>query len=174
VPASSAICTTEAHPAVAAPTRKHPALAPRKPGPPGPGARPKHRRRRAFLSGLLALTVGLAVAPEGSVADDKPYKTLNPYQGNGDAVKEGRALYLKNGCSGCHGVQGGGGMAVPLLDDAWKFGGDDETLVKLIKGDIPDQTMPRVFKDVLSDDEVWKILAYIRSLYKGDPTKVVW
>jgi cytochrome c(L) len=120
--------------------------------------------------GLLALVIGLSAAlPRGWAADSKPHKT-----GNGDAIKEGRALYLKNGCSGCHGVQGGGGMGVPLLDDVWTFGGDDETLFKLIKGDIPEQTMPRVWKDVLSDDEVWKILAYIRSLYKGDPAKVVW
>jgi cytochrome c(L) len=112
--------------------------------------------------------------PRGPAADEQPHAKLNPYQGNEEAIKEGRALYLKNGCSGCHGVQGGGGMAVPLLDDVWKFGGDDETLFKLIKGEIPGQTMPAVWKDTLADDEVWKILAYIRSLYKGDPAKIVW
>jgi len=65
-------------------------------------------------------------------------------------------------------------MGPPLLDDVWKFGGDDETLFKLIRGEIPEQTMPAVFGKVLKDDEIWKILAYIRSLYRGDPSKVVW
>ena len=34
--------------------------------------------------------------------------------------------------------------------------------------------MPKVFRDVLSDEQVWKILAYVRSLYKGDPAKINW
>jgi mono/diheme cytochrome c family protein len=68
---------------------------------------------------------------------------------------------------------GGGGMAAPLIDDVWKFGSDDETLYKLIKGQIPEQTMPKVW-GFLEDDQIWKILAYIRSLYKGDPSRVNW
>jgi cytochrome c(L) len=117
---------------------------------------------------------GLATILLAGAAAEDTSSVKNPYQGDPEAIKEGRALYLKNGCSGCHGVQGGGGMAAPLLDDVWKFGGDDETLFKLITGQIEQQTMPRVFKDVLTEDEVWKIVAYIRSLYKGDPAKVVW
>ena len=49
---------------------------------------------------------------------------------------------MSNGCSGCHGLGGGGGMGKPILDDVWEFGSDDETLYKLIKGQIPKQTMP--------------------------------
>jgi mono/diheme cytochrome c family protein len=30
------------------------------------------------------------------------------------------------------------------------------------------------FKDAVSDDQAWKIIAYIRTLYKGDPTKAKW
>jgi hypothetical protein len=26
----------------------------------------------------------------------------------------------------------------------------------------------------LPDDDVWKILAYVRSLYQGDPSKINW
>jgi hypothetical protein len=29
-----------------------------------------------------------------------------------------------------------------------------------------------VFGKELKDDDVWKILAYVRSLYRGDPSKV--
>ena len=54
-----------------------------------------------------------------------------------------------------------------------RFGSSDEILMKLIKGDIPDQKMPRVF-GALPEDEIWKILAYIRSQYAGDPSKVDW
>jgi cytochrome c(L) len=109
------------------------------------------------------------------VAEEQPMsKKLNPYTGQEQAIQEGRALYLQHGCSGCHGVGGGGGMGPALLDDEWKFGSDDETLFRLIKGEIPEQTMPAVFGNELTDDDVWKILAYVRSLYKGDPSKINW
>jgi cytochrome c(L) len=98
---------------------------------------------------------------------------VNKYTGNAAAAQEGRALYLQYGCSGCHGAGGGGGMAPAVIDDVWKFGSDDRTLFKLIKGQIPEQTMPRVYND-MPDDEVWKILAFIRSQYAGDPKKVDW
>ena len=117
----------------------------------------------ALLGG--SVRPGLAQKPEA--------KKLNKFTGDPAAIKEGRALYLKNGCSGCHGVGGGGGMAPPIIDDTWVFGSDDETLFKLIKGQIPQQTMPRVY-DSLPDEEVWKILAYVRSQYAGDSSKVNW
>jgi mono/diheme cytochrome c family protein len=100
-------------------------------------------------------------------------KKLNPYTGKPDAIQEGRGLFLQYGCSGCHGVMGGGGMGPPLLDPNWKFGGDDDTLLKLIKGQISQQTMPKAFT-ALPDDQVWKLIAYIRSLYRGDASRVVW
>jgi hypothetical protein len=46
-------------------------------------------------------------------------------------------------------------------------------LFKLIKGQIPEATMPKVWGFV-PDEEVWKMLAYVRSLYSGDPSRVVW
>jgi len=112
--------------------------------------------------------------PPAQVAQgqEKP-KKLNPFTGNAEAAAEGRAIYMQSGCNGCHGM-GGGGMGPALLDDTWKFGGDDETNFKLIKGQIPQQTMPAVFGAVLTDEQVWKILAWIRSIYKGDPGLIVW
>lgn len=97
----------------------------------------------------------------------------NPFKNDAAAIKAGLALYQKYNCSGCHGLRGGGGMAPPVIDDTWKFGSDDQTLFKLIKGEIPDSTMPKTFGSI-PDDEIWKMLAYIRSKYSGDPSKVNW
>jgi cytochrome c(L) len=124
---------------------------------------------------VALLVVGLLGARLSAVAEEpaKPEK-LNPYTGNAEAIQAGRTLYLQNGCSACHGAGGGGGMGPALLDDEWKFGSDDRTLFQLIKGEIPQQTMPATFGSVLKDDEIWKIIAFIRSLYQGDPNQVNW
>jgi mono/diheme cytochrome c family protein len=100
--------------------------------------------------------------------------TSNPFAKSVEAVVEGRKLYLKYGCSGCHGVGGGGGMGKPLIDDEWRFGSDDPTLFKLIRGEIPNQTMPNVIGKAMTDEEIWKALLYVRSVYAGDPTKINW
>ena len=110
--------------------------------------------------------------PEAAAAAPAPGKR-NPFTGNADRVAEGRTLYFQVGCQGCHGGGGGGGMATSVIDDAWTFGSDDDVLFRLIKGEIPEQTMPTVYS-VLEDEEVWKVLAFIRSVYAGDPGRIDW
>lgn len=125
---------------------------------------------------IAALSCGLLLTHLSMLAaeDSAQVPKLNPYTGNAEAIQQGRTLYLQNGCSGCHGVGGGGGMGPPLLDDEWKFGSDDGILFQLIKGEVPQQTMPAAFGNVLKEEEIWKILAYVRSLYSGDAGKVNW
>ena len=116
-----------------------------------------------------AVAAPAAVAPAAPAAAPR----LNPFTGDADMAGEGRTLYFQVGCQGCHGGGGGGGMATSVIDDAWTFGSDDDVLFQLIKGEIPEQTMPTVY-NVLEDDEVWKILAFIRSVYAGDPGRIDW
>jgi mono/diheme cytochrome c family protein len=123
--------------------------------------------------GVLAVVVLTLMLGQPGPAGAQGAKKLNPFTGNPAAIKEGRALYLERGCSGCHGVGGGGGMALPIIDDTWKFGSSDDVLFKLIKGDIAESTMPKVYTD-MEPDQIWKMIAYIRSLYAGDPSKVDW
>jgi mono/diheme cytochrome c family protein len=122
--------------------------------------------------GIIAALVVGGIVGHLTMGNAQP-KQRNPFGGNPQAIEEGKSLYIQNGCSACHGVMGGGGMGVPLIDDVWKFGSDDETLYKLIKGQIDAQTMPKIWT-ALEDDQVWKMLAYIRALYKGDPSKINW
>jgi mxaJ protein len=114
-----------------------------------------------------------AQAPSDASPPQPAFKKLNPFSGKEDGIAAGKTLYIQVGCQGCHGGGGGGGMAASLIDDNWKFGSDDETLFKLIKGQIPEQTMPVVYSS-LPDEQVWQILAFIRTLYKGDPSKINW
>jgi cytochrome c peroxidase len=130
---------------------------------------PTVRDLRALLAAACA--IGLFSLPAARA--QQPAKQLNPFAGSAEAAAEGRKLYQSYGCPGCHGLMGGGGMGKPLLDDTWIFASDDETLYKLIKGQIPEQTMPKTWAGI-SDEHVWKLLAYVRSLYKGDPSLVNW
>jgi len=113
---------------------------------------------------------GDSAAPAAKSGD----ASSNPFAKSTDAVIEGRKIFLKYGCSGCHGLGGGGGMGKPLIDDEWKFGSDDRTLFKLIRGEIPEQTMPTTIGKGMTDDEVWKVLLYVRSVYAGDASKINW
>jgi len=110
----------------------------------------------------------------GSAAAAETPASGNPFARRAEAVVEGRKLYLQNGCAGCHGMGGGGGMGKPLIDDEWKFGSDDETLFKLVRGEIPQQTMPNAIGKNMTDDEVWKALLYVRSVYQGDASTINW
>jgi mono/diheme cytochrome c family protein len=69
-------------------------------------------------------------------------------------------------------MQGGGGMGPSLIDATWKAGdGSDLNLLDQIrngKGQMPP------YKTMVNDDQAWKLIAFIRSLYKGDPTKIKW
>ena len=83
------------------------------------------------------------------------------------------------GCNGCHGGTGGGGMGPPLTNQVWVYGKDDDTLFRLIalgSDELQKQgysrkgsenvvgPMPPMGTVVKSDDDLWKIIAWIRSV----------
>jgi cytochrome c oxidase cbb3-type subunit 3 len=118
---------------------------------------------------VLGVASGLSLhAQENGNAPQK----LNPYTGNAQATAEGQELYKQLNCYGCHGMRGGGGMGPNLTDEAWQTGdGSDASLLAQIRegrGKMP------AFKDVIDDEQAWKIIAFVRSLYKGDPETVKW
>lgn len=126
--------------------------------------------------GTLAAQPGMAQdtpqdTAQAGLAVEQPEK-LNPYTGDEEKIAEGRRLYLKWNCYGCHGTMGGGGMGKPLNDAEWQYGGDDASVFKSIKDGTPGG-MP-VYAERLSEDETWKVIAYMRSYYKGDPSSVPW
>lgn len=104
----------------------------------------------------------------------------NPYAGKAEAISEGKNLFGSKSCSGCHGAGGGGGMGPAVINDTWIYGSDDATLFDLIKlgsvdyrakghdrkgreavvGDMP------AMGGVATDDEIWKMIAFMRSAAK--------
>ncbi|HTO67280.1 MAG TPA: c-type cytochrome [Bradyrhizobium sp.] len=113
----------------------------------------------------------------------------NPYTDDPEKIQEGRKLFLSYSCNGCHGGNGGGGMCPPLSNETWVYGSDDDTLFRLVAlGSDQLQAagyyrigmenvigpMPPFGELVKSDDELWKIIAFVRSIYNGDPKRRNW
>ena len=109
----------------------------------------------------------------------------NPYKDTqADIVAQGEALFRSYPCSGCHGGGAGGGMCPPLTKSDWIYGGDDDTLFRLVTlGSDQLQKigytrmglapvvgpMPPMGPIIKSSDDLWKILAFVRSRYDDDP-----
>jgi mono/diheme cytochrome c family protein len=130
-----------------------------------------------------------AAAPAAPVkplqrADSTPQgKLKNPYDVTDKAIVDsGAKLFEGAACSGCHGGSGGGGICPPLTDGVWIYGGDDDTLFRLIAyGSQTLQSkgysrkaeenvvapMPAMGQVVATDDDLWRILTFIRSQYHG-------
>lgn len=142
---------------------------------------------RALWSAALALGLTLGgVGTAGAQEAKKPQaaagaqeaqtngpKKLNPFTGDSAAIAEGRKLWFKYNCYGCHGTEGGGGMGASVIDSNWLYGGDDPSVFNAIQNGAG--RMPALGQIAsIPDEEIWKIIAYMRSLYKGEPDKVVW
>jgi mono/diheme cytochrome c family protein len=112
-------------------------------------------------------------------------KLKNPYSDTDAAVvAQGNQLFMNYACSGCHGGTGGGGMCPPVTNDIWVYGGDDDTLFRLVAYGSQElqakgysrkaqenvvAPMPQMGAIVKTDDDLWRILAFIRANYHGAP-----
>jgi mono/diheme cytochrome c family protein len=118
--------------------------------------------------------------PPLEVINAAPKGTLhNPYTDQPDKIGDGHKLFLSYGCSGCHGGGGGGGMGPPLTKVVWIYGSDDDTLLRLVtlgseelqkRGYSREGVvnvigpMPPFGQLIKSDDELFKLLAWVRSV----------
>jgi mono/diheme cytochrome c family protein len=149
----------------------------------------------ALLSTLAGMRTAAADPPADSakispvdLAKSASKGTLvNPYKDTqGDIVAQGEALFSSSSCSACHGPTGGGGLCPPVTNDIWVYGGDDDTLFRLIalgSDGLQSQgysrkghesivaPMPPFGAALKSSDDLWKIMTFIRAHYQGDPSR---
>src|SRR2546430_4089424 len=90
-----------------------------------------------------------------------PKSQPNIYEESAYAVSEGKRLYENYNCVGCH-AHGGGGMGPPLMDNKWIYGSQPANIFATIVEGRPNG-MP-AFGGKLSNDQVWQLVAYVRSL----------
>src|SRR4029453_4955246 len=113
----------------------------------------------------------------GRQAEKGSLKT--PYADFASVADEGHKKFMAAGCNGCHGGTGGGGMGPPLTNQVWVYGKDNDTLFRLIalgSDELQKEgyqrkgsenvvgPMPPMGGIVKSNDDVWKIIAWIRSV----------
>jgi len=106
---------------------------------------------------------------EGSQYKNVQLAALRTFNGDKQTAIEGRTLFLKYNCYGCHGGLAGGAMGPSLRDDEWKFGGTDDQIKATIQQGRP-AGMP-AWKGVIPDADIQKIIVYIRSMRtSAEPT----
>lgn len=102
----------------------------------------------------------------------RPYVVLvNPYERDPRAVDEGKKLFTAYNCIDCHGADGSGGMGPSLADGRWHFGGRAGEVFQSIYEGRPDG-MP-AWGARIGDDQIWKLVAYVRSLDAGTASRDV-
>jgi cytochrome c oxidase cbb3-type subunit 3 len=85
----------------------------------------------------------------------------NPLAGDEQAIAQGRDLY-QHSCTVCHGLDGAVGDRGPALAGARRYlRTTDQDLFDAIRQGIPGTDMP---PSGLPEGDVWKVVAYIRSL----------
>ncbi|MEO1611824.1 MAG: cytochrome-c oxidase, cbb3-type subunit III, partial [Pseudomonadota bacterium] len=106
---------------------------------------------------------------------ETPFAEIAANQELDDFARAGGAAIFRIYCSQCHGAGAAGAKGYPnLLDDDWLWGGDVEaiylTVAHGIRHEADDDTryseMP-AFDDILEDEEVDAVVAYVGALATG-------
>jgi len=156
---------------------------------------------RILAFGIMTILAGghLAAAetltPLERVATTPKGQLKSPYTDFASVAAEGLRIYRSFDCGGCHGGGGGGGMAAPLTNEVWIYGDDDDTLFRLITlgtgslspGDAFQKEgfvrkgsehvvapMPPYGEIIKTEDDIWKIIAWIRSMHCARDSARCW
>lgn len=115
----------------------------------------------------LATENRLAEIPLGDKAtggDKDVLPVRNPLADSPDALEEGRRLYVKMNCAGCHSYTGKGWMGPDLTDGYWRYGGSADQIYKTLYEGRP-QGMP-AWGRTLPPESLWQLVTYVQSLSK--------
>ncbi len=141
-------------------------------------------RLAAGMALLLALEGNIATSVLGADAEvlkprvppdqiDEARTWTNPFPSTPDRLAQGKALFEgKAFCMTCHGREGKGLGDIPGLrgklprnftDQAWQKARTDGELFWILKNGSPGTDMAPFIPLVLTEDEAWHILLYVRS-----------
>jgi cytochrome c oxidase cbb3-type subunit 3 len=107
---------------------------------------------------IIAAPLGQPAGQSGNVT---ALSIANPFEGNPQAIEQGKQLYIKMNCAGCHAYNGKGNMGPDLTDTYWRYGGLPVEIYKSIEAGRP-QGMP-AWGAALPPEDIWRLVAYIES-----------
>lgn len=118
---------------------------------------------------LLAVVV---LASAGLAAQDlfvtiSNERTPNPLEGDAEAITAGMGAYRVR-CADCHGMDARG-IRGPDITQVWAKGRTDGRLFGTIRSGIPATEMPAFPAPRTSDTDIWRILAYLKTLAASAP-----
>lgn len=112
---------------------------------------------------------------------------INPYSDDykkdSIAAEEGRKIFLKYSCSSCHGPHGDGLSGPSITDERWnvaRAGRSDKGMFELIAGGSANgmgagrHRLVAKNPELLSTDDILKIVAWLRTQYKGPENTKTW
>jgi len=111
-------------------------------------------KSRSVIISLAAFAAGLVLNQASALAA---------------SAEKGKSAFLQHGCWQCHGYQGQGGITGPkLAPNPIPF----ETLSNFVR--TTSRAMPPYREEILSDDDLADIYAYLQSMPKGpDPKDIL-
>lgn len=115
---------------------------------------------------IRACLIGLAVVGL-CPAQSSP---KNPFANDPRAAADGRPTF-RLFCSPCHGIKAEGGRGPDLTRGVFSAGDGDADLFNVIANGATGTEMPE-FQSRLGDENIWRVIAYIRSVTKRDSTPV--
>jgi mono/diheme cytochrome c family protein len=148
---------------------------------------------KASATEAVCCTAGDTTPPVELVKQVPPGQLNSPYQDYAKLAKEQDLVkdFRLPGCNECHGGGGGGGMCPALSQGIWFWGNTDDVLFRLVTlgsaeleksgftriqfGSVQ-APMPPMGFSVKTSDELWKIIAFIRSINPpgtNPPEKVI-
>lgn len=138
-------------------------------------------RMRKRLS-LMAAAVVVAAAAAVAVSRAEPPATAPAASepaarspASADDVARGKALFTGTCAAYCHrpsqpeGAAAAGGDAPYLFGCDWRHGGSDEQIFRTISAGVPGTRMVP-FGGAIPDEDIWRIVAYLRLASQCKPT----
>ena len=113
---------------------------------------------RTTLGGFVVAIVSVTGILLGAQSEPP---AVNPFAGNADAIQSGMGLF-RSRCADCHGMDARG-VRGPDLTQVWASGRTDGGLFRTLRNGVAGTEMPSVGPRT-PDDEVWKILAYLKTI----------
>ena len=100
----------------------------------------------------------------------------NPYYQDPNAIAEGFKLARASACTHCHGEALGGLIGPGLTNGNWRHvrNGTDKGMFETLYFGTSAGMAAWGKSGSLTEDEILKIIAFVRSKYRGDPMSITW